>query len=61
MSIKRITQQKLAEKYNVTQGFVSMAIRGERTSELAHIIKQDYAYYLHCYAANLAEEHSVAA
>ena len=46
MSLERTTQEKLADKHGVTQGFVSMAIRGERTSKRAITIKREYGELL---------------
>ena len=51
-----MTQEKLANKHGVTQGFVSMAIRGKRTSELAIIIKKEYGELLLDYACAIAAD-----
>ena len=39
---KKITQKQLAEKYRVSQPFVSKAINGEKNSLTAINIRRDY-------------------
>lgn len=49
----KITQQQIAEKFEVTQRFVSMAIRGERNSKKAREIRRAYGENLMRIGANL--------
>lgn len=39
---KKITQQQLAEKYGVTQAFVSKSIHGHKNSPKSIKIRRDY-------------------